>query len=123
MSRTFTANVILRDRNQELHTFLVGEEVPEWAENLGDHVYTNSKPGGGAVQTAASDDTSDDTVTPDETPADAADASDDDLPPYDEWSKADLQSEAKGRQLDGFRTDLNKSELVALLEADDEAGE
>lgn len=42
------------------------------------------------------------------------------VPPYPEWTKKELYAEADDRDIDG-RSGMNKAELVAALEADDEA--
>lgn len=48
----------------------------------------------------------------------------DDVPPYDEWKKADLEAEAERRGLEvegsGNNGAVVKADLVAALEADDE---
>lgn len=43
-----------------------------------------------------------------------------DVPPYTEWKKAELQEELLTREID-YPSSANKADLVALLEADDEA--
>lgn len=111
----FTSNVVLRHpEDQEVHTFLIGDAVPEWA-NVGDHVVSTSKTGEGRVRSDDETRTADASNEAPEAPSDA----EEDLPPYEEWSKVDLQNEVKGRGLEGYRSDLNKAELVELLEADD----
>lgn len=124
MTRKFTANVVMRDPNYNLCTFNVGDIVPDWAGELGDHVWSNSAPSDTPVQTPAENVVNDDTSNDDDSEADApavpeddADA-DDDVPPYSEWSKTDLKSEVAGRGLTGL-SKATIEELVEALEADD----
>jgi len=55
---------------------------------------------------------------------DSEDSADEDeeVPPYAEWTKKELYAEADDRDIDG-RSSMNKSELVAALEADDASPE
>lgn len=51
---------------------------------------------------------------------DPAPDAEEEVPPYEEWSYDELYAEAKERDIDG-RSKMGKDELVAALEADDEA--
>jgi hypothetical protein len=130
--RVFTANVVTRDpATGQNVVFSIGDEVPEGVI-VGDHAASLA-----GVTRAAEDaddvNTNDDTtvenedgtettiVTPDyEADADEAEADeeDDELPPYEEWSKTDLKAEAAGRELTGL-SKATVEELVAALKADD----
>ncbi|KKK61638.1 hypothetical protein LCGC14_3012350, partial [marine sediment metagenome] len=44
---------------------------------------------------------------------------DEDVPPYSEWTKKELYDEAAEREIDG-RSGMDKDELVAALEANDD---
>lgn len=48
----------------------------------------------------------------------AGEGDDDEFVPYEDMSKADLQAELNGREIE-FPAKANKEELIALLEADD----
>jgi hypothetical protein len=123
-SRIFTANVVLRDPDTyESRVFLIGEDVPEWA-SVGDHA---AQVGQGVTRERQITEGEAPTVTAVTTDEDATDAdvdSDDEtadeVEPYDQWLKADLKEEAKGRELEGYST-MTKDELVELLTQDDEA--
>jgi hypothetical protein len=59
-------------------------------------------------------------VVPDEPGDDSEPESDEEVPPYEEWSLAELKEEAEAREL---ATTGNKARIIARLEEDDESEE
>lgn len=130
MARTLTANVVVRDQEDNVVVLHTGEELPDWAvDQVGEHVLGGvttttvdplkhdagdltlvKNPDGTEVSINHADDTED---------ADDEDSEDEEVP-YSEWSKDDLKSEAKARGLSGYSS-LSKEELTSLLEEDDAA--
>lgn len=138
--RVFTAYVIVRNPDDlQTHTFEPGDAVPDWCiDHVGDHV---SEGVSTSRQTAKDDDetrtvTNDDGsttefVTPESDAAELAEEGEapgenmnavDEEESYEDWTKAELKEEAKGRELEGYSS-LTKEELIALLREDDEAAE
>lgn len=118
--RVFTANVVLIDPdNYGPRVFLIGDEVPEWAI-VGEHVCT-SEGTTALVQTDGDGATGDESGDGESTGADADKTDEEDeIPPYEEWSKTDLRNEVDGRELD-VPAKANIADLVAALQADDAA--
>lgn len=128
-ARTLTANVVVRNQENDIVVLKSGEELPEWAvDQVGEHVL-------GGVTTTTADpykaDAGDLTIVKNEDGTEVsvnhaddteqpADEEDEDVPPYSEWSKTDLKAEARGRGLSGY-SNLSSDELVSLLEEDDAA--
>lgn len=127
--RIFTANVVMAHPDTYAPVvFLIGDEVPEWAI-VGDHVCTSE--GTTQLVQTADDDTTGDESGDEQTPGaddDKTEVDDDktevdeedEIPPYDEWSKTDLRAEVDGRELD-VPAKANIADLVAALQADDAA--
>lgn len=126
--REFTAYVTLREPIAgEIVNFEPGDIVPEWAV-VGDHAAASAGTTK-AVQTSEESPanvvvTNDDGSTTEiVTPEDELDETEevdeeDEIPPYTEWSKTDLQAEAKGRGLTGL-SKATIEELSDALTADD----
>jgi hypothetical protein len=68
-------------------------------------------------QEEAEDEADDEDAEEDGEEEDDGEEGDDEVPPYSEWSTADLKAEVENRGLDATG---KKSALVAALEADDE---
>lgn len=95
MARTFTAHVIVKDQR-----FKPGDEVPSNLDELvGAHV-TQGVTSGGKHS--------------------AADSGQEEVDSYDQLTKDELRAEVDGRELDVPANAL-KADLIAALEADDEA--
>lgn len=127
MPRVFTANVVSRDPvTGQTRVFRIGDEVPE---NLvvGDHaasgagttkqVQSSEESPANDERTVTNEDGTETTIVTPEYEQDE-DEEDEDLPPYEEWSKEDLYSEVKGRGLTGHSKSTHE-ELVEALKADD----
>lgn len=127
-TRTLTANVVVRDSEDQIVVLKTGEELPEWAvDQVGEHVL-------GGVTTTTEDPLKHDagnlTIVKNEDGTEVsvnhaddtepADEEDEDVPPYSDWSKTDLKAEARGRGLSGY-SNMSSDELVSLLEEDDAA--
>lgn len=124
MAREFTAYVVLRDpKTLEAKSFKPGDAVPDWA-TVGDHVASNGVSRErqtvreGDAPNDATETSEDATVTLVTPQHEQEAAGDDEIPPYEEWSKTDLKAEAKGRELTGY-SNATVDELVAMLQADD----
>lgn len=122
MAREFTAYVVLRDpvTGQKV-TYAPGDVVPDGV-NVGDHAATSAGTTRN-VQTSEEAPAGDVSIVDSETGAETTIVTpeyeeDSELPPYEEWNKEDLKSEAKGRELSGY-SKLTHEELVDLLKADD----
>jgi len=127
-TRTLTANVVVRDQENNIVVLQSGEELPEWAvSQVGEHVL-------GGVTTTTEDplkhDTGDLRIVKNEDGTEVsinyADDTDEDPEEedgeesYEDLTKDDLKAEAKDRGLSGYSS-LSKEELISLLEEDDEA--
>jgi len=136
--REFTAYVVLRmPETLEVVTYAPGDIVPDWAYGqVGDHAAQGvsrtrqtSTPAVPVVTSVEENGTVTEIITPEYELADEEEAIDDseeevedeeveEVEPYDQWTKADLKAEAKGRELSGYSS-ASKEELVDLLEQDD----
>lgn len=128
MAREFTANVVARDpETGQTRVFKIGDKVPA-DMFVGDHAATSSgttrsvqtpeeAPAGDDNGVENEDGTETTIVTPE---YEQDEDEDNELPPYEEWSKTDLRAEVDGRELDVPKK-ATVAELVEALQADDAA--